>query len=145
MIIPVTEKNLNEWAALCDALWNDDDDGVAEDYIEEWQNGGLPHEFLYYIGDKAVAFVSLDLRHDYVEGTDTSPVGYLEGIYVKPEFQGRGIAREMVDFAKKWALARGCTELASDCELTNENSRLFHGKVGFEEANRIICFTMDLH
>jgi aminoglycoside 6'-N-acetyltransferase I len=144
-MIPVTEQNLQEWAILCDALWADDgEEGIAEEYISEWRNGELPHEFLYYSDSEAVAFVSLDLRHDYVEGTDTSPVGYLEGIYVKPEFQNKGIAREMVEFAKDWAKERGCTELASDCDLWNKESILFHEKVGFEEANRIVCFTMKL-
>ena len=71
-------------------------------------------------------------------------MGYLEGIYVKPNFRGRGIAAEFVGFAKEWAISQSCSELASDCELDNENSRLFHSKIGFEEANRIICFTMDL-
>ena len=31
-----------------------------------------------------------------------------------------------------------------DCELTNDRSLAFHLSVGFEEANRIICFTKQL-
>ena len=96
-------------------------------------------------GGVAVAFMSLSLRHDYVEGTDSSPVGYLEGIYVKPDFRKSGIAAEMVEFAKEWVVSKGCTELASDCELDNEDSRLFHSKIGFEEANRIVCFVMKIN
>jgi aminoglycoside 6'-N-acetyltransferase I len=79
-----------------------------------------------------------------VEGTSSSPVGYLEAIYVKPEFRNQGIAKKLVDFAKNWSIERGCSELASDCELDNEISRKFHNKIGFEEANTIVCFTMDL-
>jgi aminoglycoside 6'-N-acetyltransferase I len=112
--------------------------------LKERKNCELPNEYLYTVDDKAVAFISLSLRHDYVEGTDSSPVGYLEGIYVKPNFRGRGIAAELVGFAKEWAVSQGCSQLASDCELDNEDSRLFHGKIGFEEANRIICFKMAL-
>jgi aminoglycoside 6'-N-acetyltransferase I len=143
MIIPVSNENVKELAEMYTELFPDDNTDPAE-WIEEWESGGLPHEFLYLADGEAVAFVSLALRHDYVEGTDSSPVGYLEGIYVKPDFRRRGIARALVQFAKEWALSRGCTELASDCELTNEESRLFHTRIGFEEANRIICFTVDL-
>lgn len=32
----------------------------------------------------------------------------------------------------------------SDCELDNEKSLRFHKKLGFQEANRIICFTKPL-
>jgi len=144
MIVPVSNDNVQEWAVLCDELWPEDDGDNSAEWIEEWKNSELPNEFLYYIDSEAAAFISLALRHDYVEGTSSSPIGYLEGIYVKPNYRKRGIARELIEFTKKWALLQGCTELASDCELTNEESKLFHNQIGFEEANRIICFTMDL-
>jgi aminoglycoside 6'-N-acetyltransferase I len=142
MIVPVTKSNEQEWAALCADLWPDE--SIDDGFIQKRANGELPYEFLYYVEDEAVAFLSLSLRHDYVEGTDSSPVGYLEGIYVKPNFRKNGIARELVEFAKDWAKQQGCTELASDCVLDNETSRLFHNHVGFKEANRIVCFAMDL-
>lgn len=139
MIVPVSESNKKDWAQLCHALWPEMDEAEALEELE-----GLPHEFLYYEGEEAVGFFSLDLRHDYVEGTEQSPVGYLEGIYVKASHRKRGIATAMVAYAKEWVKAKGCLEFASDCELTNEESRLFHLKMGFKEANRIICFAMTL-
>ena len=45
---------------------------------------------------------------------------------------------------EKWAKEQGCTEFASDCELENEDSLRFHLKMGFKEANRIICFAKNL-
>lgn len=50
-------------------------------------------------------------------------------------------SRGLLETCQKWAKEQGCTEFASDCELDNENSRKFHLKMGFVEANRIICFT----
>ena len=146
-IVPVSEENEQEWALMwaeiSRELW-DDTDACAEDFLVERSNGNYPHEFLYNENNEAVAFISLSLRRDYVEGTDSSPVGYLEGIFVKPAFRSRGIAKELFLFAKKWAISQGCTELASDCELDNEISKLFHMQLGFKEANCIICYTMDL-
>ena len=101
--------------------------------------------FLAYHGDrKLCGFAQCSLRRDYVEGTDTSPVGYLEGIYVCRPCRGLGIARLLVETCQQWAIWAGCQEFASDCELTNEESRKFHLAVGFQEANRIICFTKKL-
>ena len=96
------------------------------------------------INGEAAAFVSFSVRSDYVEGTKSSPVGYLEGIYVKPNYRKQGIARKMTEFAAKWSAERGCAELASDCLLENEESRKFHNSIGFKEANTIVCFTMDI-
>ena len=80
------------------------------------------------------------LRHDYVEGCETSPVGYLEGVSVQEEYRQQGIARKLVSECEQWAREKGCTEFASDCELTNTASLNFHLGIGFQEENRIICF-----
>ena len=87
-----------------------------------------------------IAFAQCQLRYDYVEGTESSPVGYLEGIFVAEEYRKRGYAADLLAECEKWAGEKGCTEFASDCELDNEDSLKFHMALGFEEANRIICF-----
>ena len=97
--------------------------------------------FLAYADENAVGFAQCQLRHDYVEGTVSSPVGYLEGIYVADEYRQQGFARELLSACEGWAKEKGCTEFASDCELSNTQSLQFHLNVGFAEANRIICFT----
>lgn len=100
--------------------------------------------FLAFDGDMAVGFAQCGLRHDYVEGTESTPVGYLEGIYVAESCRGRGVAKSLLKACEEWAREQGCTEFASDCELDNEASLRFHLNVGFQEANRIICFTKKL-
>lgn len=63
---------------------------------------------------------------------------------MKEEYRKRGVARDMLEACQKWAKGQGCAEFASDCELDNEDSLKFHIKMGFVEANRIICFTKKL-
>lgn len=96
--------------------------------------------FLAESGAQTVAFAQGGLRHDYVEGSGSSPVGYLEGVYVDEGFRRRGVARALVRQCEQWAKGKGCAEFASDCELHNEQSLRFHLGAGFREANRIICF-----
>ena len=100
--------------------------------------------FLAYEEEKAVGYAQCQLRHDYVEGTETSPVGYLEGIYVKEYAREQGFASRLMKACEDWARVQGCMEFASDCELDNEESLAFHLKLGFKEANRIICFIKTL-
>lgn len=100
--------------------------------------------FLAYAEETTIGFAQCQLRYDYVEGTDSSPVGYLEGIYVADRYRQQGFARELLAACESWAKSKGCTEFASDCELDNVQSLQFHLNVGFEEANRIICFTKKL-
>lgn len=100
--------------------------------------------FLLSIDNQAVGFAQCQLRHDYVEGTESSPVGYLEGIFVEQEFRHKGYAKELLAKCEEWAKNESCVEFASDCELDNVASLAFHLKMGFSEANRIICFTKRL-
>ena len=131
-------------AKLAIQMWeNHTLEGLAEDMAVIIAN---PESavFLLYDDENAVGFAQCQLRHDYVEGTESSPVGYLEGIFVEETYRNRGCAKELLKQCEAWAKSMGCTEFASDCELDNTGSLAFHLKMGFEEANRVICFTKRL-
>ena len=91
-----------------------------------------------------VGFAEVSLRHDYVEGSETNPVGYLEGVFVEEAYRRRGIAYSLLKASEQWAAGRGCQDFASDCAIGNDTSRLFHKSAGFAEASRIICFIKKL-
>ena len=100
--------------------------------------------FLYCINGNTVGFAQCQLRFDYVEGTDSSPVGYLEGIYVTEAFRHLGYGKMLLRVCERWAMEHNCKEFASDCELDNAQSLSFHLHSGLDEVNRIICFVKKL-
>ncbi len=100
--------------------------------------------FVKYVNNVPAGFAQCGLRTDYVEGTESSPVGYLEGIFVKKNYRNNGYAKELLLTCESWAKEQGCTEFASDCLLENAQSIQFHLHSGFQEANRIVCFTKRL-
>ena len=100
--------------------------------------------FAEIVDGKYAGVALCGLRHDYVEGCESSPVGYLEGVSIQEEYRHQGIARKLVSECEQWAREKGCTEFASDCELTNTASLKFHLSIGFQEENRIICFRKTL-
>ena len=100
--------------------------------------------FLALCEEAAVGVAHCCLRRDYVAGTRSSPVGYLEAIYVRPECRKQGAARHLAGLCQSWAKTRGCTEFASDCLLQNTQSLAFHLRIGFSEVERIICFVKKL-
>ena len=131
-------------AALAQQLWPHHEAAQLLEEFEPLLQDANAAVFLAFSDDMPVGFAQCQLRHDYVEGTASSPVGYLEGIFVAPAYQKQGIARALLASCEKWAKEQGCVEFASDCELSNTNSLRFHLSMGFEEANRIICFTKKL-
>lgn len=136
--------DLEALAELTGLLWPDTDGDELRREMRELLGDGDCALFLAAEGDRVIGFAQCQLRYNYVEGTESSPVGYLEGIYVRADFRCRGTARALLRRCEEWAARRGCREFASDCELTNAASQAFHRKTGFTEANRIICFTKQL-
>lgn len=137
-------ENSEEIAKLAVRVWTDN---TVQDLIAEFSDIITEEDaqiFLKYHQDKPVGFAQCQLRYDYVEGTKTSPVGYLEGIFVEEEYRHNGYAKELLAECERWAREKGCKEFASDCEIDNDGSLGFHMALGFEEANRIICFTKKL-
>jgi aminoglycoside 6'-N-acetyltransferase I len=98
----------------------------------------------YDEGCQAVGFAEAAIRHDYVNGTESSPVGFLEGLYVAAASRRRGVARALVAAVEEWAAAAGCRELASDTDLHNTVSQQAHKALGFEETERVIFFRKGL-
>ncbi len=144
MIKRAGTNEIRELANLAIHMWTDHD---LEDLEAEFRELVMNNEaacFIKYAEDKPIAFAQCQLRHDYVEGTESSPVGYLEGIFVSEEYRKKGYAAELLSECEKWAKEKGCIEFASDCELDNIDSLRFHMALGFEEANRIICFRKDI-
>ena len=131
-------------AKLAHLLWPHHEAAELETELAPMLSAASAAVFLAYDENIDIGFAQCQLRHDYVEGTNSSPVGYLEGIYVIGSYRQTGIARSLLSACEKWSKDRNCTEFASDCELTNSDSLHFHLSVGFEEANRIICFTKRL-
>ncbi len=137
------EQALSDVAALAAKLWEHPAQELAAEFSDLLGQGNTAL-FLAGQSGTAVGFAQCQLRHDYVEGTSTSPVGYLEGIYVEPAHRQHGVAAALLHACEAWAKRQGCTEFASDCELENADSLRFHQSIGFREANRIICFTKEL-
>src|SRR5688572_1146678 len=102
------------WLEMREALWPH---ASRPEHLSEMQ--GLlddPDRFAALVAHKEpdgpAGFAEASIRHDYVNGTHTSPVGFLEAIYVLPGQRRKGIAAALVESVSAWVKARGCTELA---------------------------------
>lgn len=144
MIKSAFKEDARLLAELAIKMWCDTTVSELEKGFEELIASDKAMCFIKYVDGKAVGFAQCQLRTDYVEGTDSSPVGYLEGIFVEKEYRKRGYAKELLKECENWAKEKQCTEFASDCELVNEESLHFHMALGFEEVNRIICFKKEI-
>lgn len=144
-ITPCTSADLDEWVRLRVALWPDyspiELGAGAEAMLADSANAIA---LLCRIGGRAAGFAEGSLRHDYVNGCETSPVTFLEGIFVTPAHRNKRVAEALVERVAAWGRALGCVEFASDALLENEDSHAFHAAIGFTETERVVYFRKTL-
>jgi aminoglycoside 6'-N-acetyltransferase I len=91
-----------------------------------------------------LGFAEVAVRTDFVNGCEHRPALFLEGIYVRPEHRGRGVARALCEAAGRWGLEQGCREFASDVYEDDHDSLAAHRGLGFEETERVVYFRKPL-
>lgn len=144
MLRKANREDLDHLAGLAKMLWPKNDLHALKEEFQGYLEDKHACILLAFDKQNAVGFAQCQLRFDYVEGTKTSPVGYLEGIFVRESHRNNGYARELVKTCERWAEEQGCSEFASDCTIDNEESLAMHLRLGFMEAGRIICFKKSL-
>ena len=139
-IIRANDNDADALAELLQCLWGEHS---REELISSVRQYTGSEDSAVFAMETSCGFAGVavcSLRRDYVEGCGPGPVGYLEGICVREDRRGQGIGRRLAEKCEHWAREKGCAEFASDCELDNVDSLAFHLHIGFQEANRIICF-----
>lgn len=117
-------------------LWPDNS---HNDLYDEFKNSN--HIFFgATFNNYLIGFIQISIRTDYVNGSTTSPVGFIEGIFVDENYRKKGIARKLVDRAVSYFKNEGIKEIASDVLIDNIDSQNFHKSIGFEEIERVVCY-----
>jgi len=131
------------WLELRMALWPD---CPRDEHLTEMAAQlQAPRRFAQWVARGADAcaplgLVEVALRSDYVNGTQTSPIAFLEGLYIVPAAGRRRVAAALVGAVERWARAQGCSELASDAAIGNRTSQRVHRALGFDETERVVYF-----
>ncbi len=134
----VQRQHFDDWLRLREAVYTDIDRKFHEQEMELYVSDDSKECFLVVTesGD-ACGMIEVSLRN-VVDGCLTSPVGYVEGIFVESSHRGSGLSRQLLHQAEDWCRSKGCSEIATDAELDNVEAQRFHQHMGFEETYRIV-------
>lgn len=141
----VEQDEKEQWLDLRVMLWPEDRETHRRE-IERYFNGHLRDNVAVFVavdGIDMVGFVELSVR-PFAEGCRSEGVGYVEGWYVNERARGRGIGRALIAAAEEWARSQGCTELASDADVSNVKGDHAHRACGFDEVVSIRCYRKSL-
>lgn len=105
---------------------------ISQYFDRKPMEGGIETEILVceIENGELGGFIELSLRAK-LPGFNFSPIGYIEGWYVKKELRRKGIGRMLIKDAEQWAIDKGCIEMASDTEKDNSISIEAHKRLGY--------------
>jgi len=140
----IQSEDRPEWLRLRLALWpyhlpaelENEMAQIAADpeqpvFVAERSQGGL------------CGLLEVSIRKE-AEGCASDHIGYLEGWYVDPDLRQQGVGSKLVAAAEAWAIAQGCTEMASDTTPDYPISPQAHASLGYQEVQRTIHFRKEL-
>ncbi|SFF38904.1 aminoglycoside 6'-N-acetyltransferase I [Fontimonas thermophila] len=136
----VTPELFAQWKRLRDSLYSGLDDAEHEREMNAIARASDQICFVAVAdGDQVLGFIELSLRSS-VDGCASSPVGYVEGLFVIPKWRRQGIGKALLARAMDWFREAGCTEMAADAEIDDIATQRYWTCVGFEEIWRIVQF-----
>jgi aminoglycoside 6'-N-acetyltransferase I len=138
----IEPDDIPSWHTLRCRLWPQTREDEHEREIVEIHS--TPERYAAFIAFSKtrtpLGFAEASIRRDYVNGCDTSPVLFLEGIYVTPEARRQGIAKALFEYVEQWGISHACSEFASDTDIGNTDVQALHRALGFEETERVVFF-----
>lgn len=143
-LVEVKEKYFPAWRQMRITHFSDLNDEFNERETRSIFNSQNRACFIILAdSNEVMGFLEVALRN-LVDGCLGSPVGYIEGLYLKPPYRGLGYGRQVVELAAEWFGDRGCQEMATDTELENINAQKFYESIGFQETYRIVEFKKNI-
>jgi aminoglycoside 6'-N-acetyltransferase I len=143
-IVEAREQDMDDLMEMALDLWPEEQPEELTAHFRKTIQSENNKVLLYQINHENVAFAYIGIRVDYVEGSDSSPTGFVECIYVKPQHRNQGIARKLVQEGEQWLKEVGIRQMGSDIYIDNTTSYHFHKQIGFKEAGRLIAIIKDI-
>lgn len=131
--------DLGPWVSMRMQLWPESDRAAHLAELDDLSGDSRFRGWLALDGAAHVGFAEAFIR-PFANGCDSRPVVFLEGIWVQPRYRRRQVGARLLGAVEQWATALGIDELGSDADIANELSLLCHGRWGFAEMERVVCF-----
>jgi len=144
-LIPIKQQDFQLWGQYRLALYS-----AQKEEDNESEMGAIHQDdnwfcrFIENDAGKVIGMVELSLRN-IVDGCSSSPVPYLEGLYLEEAERGKGLGAQILQMLIDWCKGQGYTEFATDAEIVNQRAQMFYENAGFEVIDRVVEYRLELN
>jgi len=142
-VLRARPRDIRSWASLRHALWPHESRAALARELPRMLKNPRWGAWIAWEAGEALGFAEAYIR-DYANSSDSQPVPFLEGIWVKQGRRKKGIGRLLLNAVEAWAKKGGFKELGSDALLKNKKSKKAHLAWGFQEIEKVVYFNKKL-
>jgi aminoglycoside 6'-N-acetyltransferase I len=143
-LVPIERSEFSLWSKFRTIVYPILDSDYDLNEIEKIFRSEFWHcWFIEREDGERTGLVELSLRN-IVDGCLSSPVPYIEGLYIIESDRNKGIGEQVIEIIKNWSRERGYTELATDAELSNSRAQRFYERLGFETVDQVVEYRLEL-
>ena len=143
-LAPITKSDFPLWSQYRTEVYPDISPEHDLKEIESISTSDVWHcWFVETDSGERIGLVELSLRN-IVDGCLSTPVPYLEGLYLIGRERGKGSGARVLELLIQWCRKSGYSELATDTELENTRAQRFYRNLGFEETDRVVEYRLEL-
>ena len=103
----ISNVNIADLTRLSLHIWTDSNYDEEYKCFQKILESNKETCFLAKYNNEYIAFIHLSLRSEYVEGTTSNCVTYIEGIYVNVKNRRKGIASQLMLLGANWGRDQG--------------------------------------
>ena len=144
-LISIEKSQFSEWKAFRRQIYSVLDEQYDSQEMEQIYSSD--DWFCFFIGNEnedIVGLVELSSRN-IVDNCLSSPVAYLEGLYIDEDYRNQGLGEKTLELILDWCHKNGFQELATDTEIDNDRAQKFYKNFGFKETDRVVEFRIDIN
>ncbi|MFT4660937.1 MAG: aminoglycoside 6'-N-acetyltransferase I [Patiriisocius sp.] len=144
-ILNYGQEHFSKWLSMTHILLQDYKIGDLENKLKRIEKSDKHQTFIAMDEENVIGYATTSIRSEYIEGASSSPVAYLEMIFIEENYRKKGIAKKLYESVENWALEKGFNQIGSDTWEWNKASREFHMQLGFKETEVLVHFIKDIH
>lgn len=117
-------------------------DKIPDEIFENYFDESLKNGYFFLVAcedDKVIGYIFAEIKdiaspHAY----EIKKVGFIDSVFIKEEFRGRGVGKELINKASEWMKSEGISICTLNVRDKNMKATELYEKIGFKKDDIVM-------